>query len=58
MSGTDDDRFLEHTQIYDFVLEVIDDDTYNWSIVFHDEAHTQGGPPFKMVEITHHREKR
>ena len=56
LSGTDEDRFLEHTQIYDFVLELIDNDTFTWSIVFHDEAHTKGGPPFKMVEIMYERE--
>lgn len=55
MSGTDYDAEFDYTQVYDFVLRWIDDDTYTWSIVFHDEYHTRGGPPFKMVEITFRR---
>ena len=56
MSGEDHDPALGHTQIYDFVIRWTDDDTFIWEIVFKDEVHTRGGPPFKMVEITNHRQ--
>ena len=52
LSGEDFDPSLDHRQIYDFVLRWINDDTYTWEIIFKDEVHTGGGPPFKMVEIT------
>ena len=51
MSGTDDDPLLGHTQIYDVVLRVDSADRYVIEIVFRDEMHTRGGPPFRVVEI-------
>lgn len=52
LSGTDDDPVFEHTQEYDFVLRFVDDDTWVTEIIFKDDAHTGGGGPFKMVEMT------
>ena len=53
MPGSDHDSSLGATQIYDFVVRWINDDTYVWEIIFKDKVHTRGtGEPFKMVEIT------
>lgn len=55
MSGTDEEVTMAHTQVYDFVLRIESSDRYVVEIVFHDEAHTRGGGPFRMVEIVHTR---
>ena len=52
LSGEDYNPALDHLQIYDFVLTWVDDDTYTWSVIFKDDIHTGGGPPFKMAETT------
>ncbi len=57
LSGTDDDPVIGHTQEYDFVLHFVDDDTIVTDIVFKDSVHTQGGPPFRMVQSTARRRK-
>jgi Protein of unknown function (DUF1579) len=57
MHGEDTVVAANHTQTWDFVLRPIDEDTYIFEIVFTDPVHTRGGPPFKMVEITHRRQK-
>ena len=53
MSG--EDRGAGHVQRYDFILRLVDADTYVSEIVFKDEAHTKGTGPFTMFEITHTR---
>lgn len=55
LAGEDHDAIVGFTQIYDFVLSWPDDDTFVVEIIFKDEIHTRGGPPFKMVEVTSRR---
>jgi len=55
LSGEDYDAIFEGTQIYDFVLSWPDEDTFVVEIIFKDDFHTEGGPPFKMVEVTSRR---
>jgi hypothetical protein len=55
MRGTDDMVTLNHTQVYDMILTIDGPDRYTVEIVFHDEMHRKGGPPFKAVEIVHTR---
>ena len=55
MHGSDTIVSGDHTQTWDFVLRVVDANTYVWEIIFTDPWHTQGGPPFKKVEITYRR---
>ena len=55
MHGTDYDAIGEGTQVYDFVMHWIDDDTWKVEIIFHDAFHAPDGKPFKMVEITNER---
>ena len=58
MAGRDDNPSLNHTQIYDFVLRWLDDNTYVFEIIFKDEIHTRGtGIPFKKVELTARRQR-
>jgi hypothetical protein len=57
MSGEDEDPVMEHTQVFDWTLQIIDDDTYVFEVIFKDEMHTRGGPDFKMLEFTGRREK-
>ncbi len=52
MSGEDYDPIMDHTQEYDFVYRLIDDDKFVFEIWFKDDLHTQGGDPLKMIEIT------
>lgn len=52
LSGEDHDPLLGSTQVYDFVLRFVDDDTYVSEIIFKDPEHTGGAEEFKMVEIT------
>ncbi|HUH11808.1 MAG TPA: DUF1579 family protein [Longimicrobiales bacterium] len=56
MSGEDRGP-LGHTQRYDFILRIVDADTYVSAIVFHDDAHTGGTGPLTMFEITHTRSR-
>ena len=55
MRGTDEQVTMAHTQVYDFVLRIESSNRYVIEIVFHDEAHTRGGGPFRMMEIVHTR---
>lgn len=55
MMGEDDDPVLGHTQLYDIVIRLIDEDSFVSEIIFKDEAHTKGGDPFRMVEVTFRR---
>jgi hypothetical protein len=55
MSGEEYNPLLQHTQLYDIVLRVVDEDTFVTEVIFKDEVHTRGGPPFKMVEVTNRR---
>ncbi|MGD8817996.1 MAG: DUF1579 family protein, partial [Acidobacteriota bacterium] len=55
LSGEDYDAIFDGTQLYDFILSWPDEDTFVVEIVFRDNFHTQGGPPFKMVEVTSRR---
>lgn len=57
LSGEDYDAIFEGTQLYDFVLRWPDDDTFRTEIIFKDEIHTGGGPPFKMVETVSRRRR-
>lgn len=57
MSGTDEDPVMGHTQVYDFVVSFLDDDTWTYEVIFHDEAHTQGKGPHRMVEVNYTRAK-
>lgn len=57
LSGEDYDAIVDGTQLYDFVLIWPDEDTFVIEIVFKDEIHTRGGPPFKMVEVTSRRQR-
>ena len=57
LSGEDYDAVFEHMQLYDFVLAWPDDDTFRIQIIFKDEIHTGGGPPFKMVETVSRRRR-
>lgn len=50
LSGSDWDGIVGGEQIYDFVLIWEDEDTLVTRIIFKDEMHTRGGPPFQMVE--------
>jgi hypothetical protein len=50
LSGEDYDAIFDGVQIYDFVLRWPDEDTFVVEIIFKDEIHTRGGPPFRMVE--------
>jgi hypothetical protein len=56
MSGEDFDPVLNHTQVYDFVMRLVSDDEYISEVIFHDEAHTKGKGPFKMLEIKYTRQ--
>jgi hypothetical protein len=51
LSGEDYDAATDHTQIYDFILTPLTSTTYRFEVMFKDELHTQGGDPFKMVEV-------
>jgi len=51
LSGEDYDAATDHTKIYDFVLTPLSPDTYRFEVIFKDDMHTQGGEPFKMVEV-------
>ncbi len=55
LAGVDHDPISGADQVYDFVLRWVDDDTFVTQVVFKDEIHTRGGPPFKMVETTSRR---
>jgi len=55
MSGTDEDPIFKHTQMYDIVLTFMGENVHMWEIIFKDDLHTQGGEPFKMVEVTFER---
>jgi hypothetical protein len=55
LSGEDYDPIVGGTQLYDFVLSWPGEDTFVVEIIFKDEIHTRGGPPFKMVEVTSRR---
>jgi hypothetical protein len=55
MRGTDDEPVIGHTQVYDFRITIDGPDRYVVEIVFHDEMHTRGGGPFRMVEVVHTR---
>lgn len=57
MDGTDDDPVTGMTQVYTLHLRFVDPDTYVTDAVFHDPAHTGGGPSFKAVELTWRRRK-
>jgi hypothetical protein len=57
MRGTDDMVTLNHTQVYDMILTIDGPDRYTVEIIFHDEMHRKGGPPFKAVEIAHTRRR-
>ena len=57
MDGTDDDPITRMTQVYTLHLRLVDPDTYVTDAVFHDAAHTGGGPSFKVVELTYRRRK-
>ncbi len=57
MDGTDDDPVTRMTQVYTLHLRFVDPDTYVTDAVFHDAAHTGGGPSFKAVELTYRRRK-
>jgi hypothetical protein len=52
MHGEDYDPIFEGTQIYDMLFRFVNDDTFVHEIIFKDSVHTQGGPPFKMLEVT------
>lgn len=55
MHGTDSVPSMNHTQTWDFVLRVLDADTYTWEVIFTDPVHAPDGEPFRMVEITFRR---
>jgi hypothetical protein len=55
LSGEDYDAIVDGVQLYDFVLSWPDEDTFVVEIIFKDEIHTGGGPPFKMVEVVSRR---
>jgi hypothetical protein len=55
LRGTDYDAIGQLTQVYDFVITWIDDDTFKLAIVFHDRFHAPDGVPFKMVEVLNRR---
>jgi len=57
LSGEDYDAVFELMQVYDFVLDWPDEDTFRTQIIFKDEMHTRGGPPFKMVETVSRRRR-
>lgn len=57
LSGEDHDAIFDFVQQYDFILSWPDEDTFVVEIVFKDEVHTRGGPPFKMVEVTARRSR-
>lgn len=57
MRGTDYDAIARYTQVYDFVMTFIDDDTWRFEIIFHDGLHATAGEPFKMVEVLNTRMK-
>ena len=56
LSGTGTDPIGGFDQVYDFVVEFIDDDHYRWSVIFKNKEMTHGQPEFKMVEIVYTRE--
>jgi len=56
MRGTDYDAIGQMTQVYDFVMTWIDDDTFTFEVIFHDKFHAPDGVPFKMVEVTNRRQ--
>jgi len=55
MSGEDTVASAGHTQTWDFALREVEADTFVFEIIFTDPAHTRGGAPFKMVEVTYRR---
>jgi len=55
--GEDYDPILEHTQVYEMTFAFEDDDSFRYTLVYTDDAHTKGEDPFKMVDITHRRKK-
>jgi len=57
MQGEDDDPVLGHKQVFEFRLEIHDDDRYTFSVVFFDDMHTQGKGPLQVLEIIHTRRK-
>lgn len=57
MQGEDEDPVLGHTQVFEFRLEIHDDDRYTFSVIFFDDMHTQGKGPLQVLEIIHTRRK-
>ena len=57
MYGEDYDAYWDFTQQYNFEVNIIDDNTFTWAVIFLDERMAQGQDSFKMVEITYNRKK-
>ncbi|KAA3635371.1 MAG: DUF1579 domain-containing protein [Calditrichaeota bacterium] len=57
MYGEDYDAYWDFTQQYNFEVNMIDDDSFTWAVVFLDERMAQGQDSFKMVEIAYNRKK-
>lgn len=57
LSGADEDPVFGFVQEYDFVMELIDDDTFTWAVTFFNPEMTQGEDEFTMVEIRYTRKK-
>ncbi|MBD3256920.1 DUF1579 domain-containing protein [candidate division GN15 bacterium] len=55
MAGTDEDPVFNMLQEYEFVMTLVDDDTFTWDVIFYNPEMTQGQDSFKMVEITYER---
>ena len=55
--GEDYDPILQHTQVYEMTFAFEEDDSFRYTLVYTDDAHTKGEDPFKMVDITHRRKK-
>jgi hypothetical protein len=57
MYGEDFDPVLGQTQKYDMIVRFLGPDKYLTEIVFKDKEHTHGAAEFKVIEITHTRQK-
>jgi hypothetical protein len=52
MSGTDEDPIFGFTQEYNFEMELVDENSYIFRVIFKDDMHTRGKvDAFKAVEV-------
>lgn len=57
MQGKDEDKSMDMTQEYKFLMDIRSKDIFIFSVIFTDAVMSQGTGNFKMMEITYNRAK-